>query len=336
MHALQLCVPVREITQVGEARRAAAKICASTGFDATCAGRVAIVVTELATNLVRHGGGGELLLQTLGEDPHFAFEALAIDKGPGMQLDRCLADGYSTGGTSGTGLGSVRRQSDEFDAWSRPSAGSVLLSRVLRQVPRGQPAPPADFEIGAVQRPYPGELVCGDGWSVRENAGQLTLQVVDGLGHGEPAAQAAHAAAACFAAEPPQLPGALLEQMHRGLSGTRGAALAIAAIHSSGSLYYAGVGNIAGSLIDDGVGRGLVSHSGIVGVQVRKVQQFEYPCQEGSMLVMHSDGLQARWRLDGFEGLRHCHPGVIAAMLYREFRRERDDLIVVVVRRRRA
>ena len=64
------------------------------------------------------------------------MEIAAIDRGPGMDLERCLADGFSTGGTPGTGLGAVRRLSDSFDAYSLP-AGSIAVARVAGQRRRG-------------------------------------------------------------------------------------------------------------------------------------------------------------------------------------------------------
>src|SRR3712207_8978530 len=57
-------------------------------------------------------------------------------------------------------------------------------------------------------------------------------------------------------------------------------------------------------------GRGLFSHNGIVGVQIRKLQQFDYECPEHGLLVMHSDGLQGRWSLESYPGLSQRHPAV--------------------------
>jgi anti-sigma regulatory factor (Ser/Thr protein kinase) len=56
---------IDETTKVGEARRDALRLAQAHGLDATVCGRVAIVVTELANNLLQHGGGGELLLQPI-------------------------------------------------------------------------------------------------------------------------------------------------------------------------------------------------------------------------------------------------------------------------------
>src|SRR5690348_7468410 len=114
-HTAQWRYHVDDESKVGEVRRAAQAM-AGFEFDAQAAGRVAIVATELATNLLRHAGGGELLLQTLGIEGTAVVEMLALDRGPGMaDVERCMMDGYSTIGTPGTGLGAVRRLADEFD-----------------------------------------------------------------------------------------------------------------------------------------------------------------------------------------------------------------------------
>jgi hypothetical protein len=50
------------------------------------------------------------------------------------------------------------------------------------------------------------------------------------------------------------------------------------------------------------------------------------------MFVMHSDGLSTHWSLDDYRGLRQRHPAIVAAVLYRDFSRRRDDVTVVVGR----
>lgn len=110
MQAMQ----VRDPTDVATARRRVVQLAAAIGYNETQAGRVAIVVTELAQNTLRHGGGGEILASA-GARRDTCIEMLALDRGPGMaDVSACLRDGYSTGGTSGNGLapsGGWRRKS---------------------------------------------------------------------------------------------------------------------------------------------------------------------------------------------------------------------------------
>src|SRR5262245_12533868 len=111
MSAPSLVLPVHDGSQVGTARRAAVAEAERLGAAETERGKVALVVTELATNVARHGGGGELLLRPLTEPA--ALEIVAIDRGPGIaNVEQALRDGYSTGGSNGVGLGAVQRVAD--------------------------------------------------------------------------------------------------------------------------------------------------------------------------------------------------------------------------------
>ena len=130
---------VEDSSQVGSARRAALDLAGHVGLPEERAGRAALIVTELATNLAKHARSGELLLraiQTNGGGAPEGIEILAIDRGPGMRdLPRAREDGYSTAGTLGHGLGSIERQSDFFQIYSQPS-GTVAVAQLswpLRQ-----------------------------------------------------------------------------------------------------------------------------------------------------------------------------------------------------------
>ena len=97
---------------------------------------------------------------------------------------------------------------------------------------------------------------------------------------------------------------------------------------------FAGIGNINACVIDGEVRRALISHNGIVGHNMRKVQEFSAPCPAGAIVVMHSDGIQTQWDLDKYPGLLGHSPALIAAVLMRDYIRRRDDAMVLVVRRR--
>jgi hypothetical protein len=262
------------------------------------------------------------------------LEVMAVDRGPGMpDVGRCLTDGFSSGGTAGQGLGAVRRLASEFDIFSTAPGGTVIVARVLKSDPERQRA--AKFQWGAVNLPDPRERACGDTWRLASHQDGLALLVADGLGHGEFAAQAAEAAADAFIAQPHSPPAEVLAAADRKMRGTRGAAVACANWNlASGGLAFAGVGNIAASLRagDFSKGRGLISHNGTVGVEMRKLQAFDYEAPPGTLLILHSDGLQSRWTFDPYPGLMQRHPALIAGVLYRDFYRGRDDVTVCVLR----
>lgn len=321
-------VPLDDASQVGAARRCIAELSRVLGFGEQAAGRAAIVVTELATNLLRHARDGRILARALQDGGQRALEILAVDSGPGMaDVERCLRDGISGGGTAGEGLGAVRRQADDFDIESQVGAGTVVLARV-REPSGAMPA----LRLGAICLPMAGELACGDTWAWRPEADGGALLVFDGLGHGALAADAAHAARRAFEELPAASPVDTLQALQPRLSGTRGGAAAIARIdRRQGTLHFAGIGNIGATLLCADRRRGLPSHNGILGGTAGRVQGFDYPWAPGDRLVMHSDGVQSRWGVDAVPGIGHRDPAMVAGLLYRGFARGRDDLTVVVV-----
>lgn len=311
---------IDDSSKVGEARRAAQAM-ASFEFTAEIAGKVSIAATELANNLLRHANGGELLIQVMGDDSA-VVELLAIDRGPGMSnIERCLSDGYSTIGTPGTGLGAVRRLATEFDIHSVPGEGTIVMARF---------GAGTGARHGAINIALDGEIECGDAWCLRQDSQGFALFVVDGLGHGTFAAEAARTAVGAFALGPFAEPQEIMVRANGLMSKTRGGAAACARVVGD-KVSYAGVGNISGTLICVGKSQGLVSHNGTLGAFPRRASQFEYLREPGALLIMHSDGVSARWDLKNRPDLLVRHPAIIAGAIYRDHGRGRDDATVVVV-----
>ena len=329
-------VSVLEMSGVGEARRFAIALAEAHGLSEQATGRVALIVTEAASNTVQHGGGGEILLRAWASgSPAGCIEVLALDRGPGMaNVTACMRDGFSTGGSRGVGLGAIGRLSTTFDVFSVPGKGTALLACVGDRSTRSAPGP--GLEWGAVCVAKREEVVSGDAWAVQERPGVSTVLVVDGLGHGPPAFDAAQKALQTFEHDEETGPERLLRRLDVDLRGTRGAAIGVAELDwSSRTLRFAGVGNIAGTLLSPGArSRSLVSHNGTAGQTIERVQEFGCPWPEGGLLVVHSDGLSSQWELDAYPGLSPRAPSLIAGVLYRDFVRRRDDVVVIVARER--
>ena len=220
---------------------------------------------------------------------------------------------------------------DHCEVFSAPGLGTIVLARFATGGSGGTRQ--GAVTVGGISVPYPGETVCGDAWIARAVDDRVVLMVVDGLGHGTAAATAAEEAVSLFA-ERVKLPAEqLMAETHDALRSTRGAAIGIATIHiASGRLGFVGVGNISGIVQNGGESRSLVSHAGIVGHRCHRIQEFAYPWTSGSMLVLFSDGLQSRWQLAKYPGLTERHPTIVAATLYRDHVRGRDDVTVVAAR----
>jgi anti-sigma regulatory factor (Ser/Thr protein kinase) len=332
-----ISVAVTDISQVAEARREAVDLAKRHGFDASAAGRVAIVVTELSTNLVKHGGGGQIVATAFDSgDGTTGLEIFCIDRGPGISnLDTSLLDGVSSAGTAGNGLGAIKRQSHAVEIFSQRGSGTVISARLLNRAS----VRPGDVEHlppwGVMNVPMPGETVSGDGWAVRRDKRDSTLMVVDGLGHGPNAARVATEALRLFDKNWRSGPADTLRSLHAGLRATRGGAIAIARIEpEERRIIYAGVGNIAGSIVSrDGRMQRMMSHNGTVGHHARQIQELTYQFEDpGSFVVLHSDGVSGSWSAANYPGLAIQHPAVWAAVLYRDFARGRDDATVLVAK----
>ena len=326
---------IADPSHIGEARRSAAEIARKAGGNEAQLGRIALVATEMATNVVKHaaGAGGSLVIDRFGDAAGSGVELVAIDKGPGMaDVRACLTDGYSTAGSAGTGLGAIARQADVFGVYSRPGLGTAVLARFIFAASAENAA---GTDIGFVSAIYPGETVCGDQWAYSAGSRGKTLLVVDGSGHGPQAARAAEIAAKIFTDHPSEECVPLVERMHRALASTRGAALAVARIDAGARVIrFVGVGNITGSLVNGLEARQMVSHNGTAGHIAPRIREFNYPFDDTPCVIMHSDGLSNRWRIADYPGLTVCHPSLIAAILFRDYRRERDDATVAVMRPR--
>lgn len=324
-----MLLEVADQSQVAAARRQAGDFAAAEGLNESRAARVALLITEMATNLIKHAGRGVIVLGRYADASGSGLELLSLDKGPGIvDIGRAFEDGYSTVGSAGSGLGAIRRQADDFAIFSRSGQGTAMVARV--QVMAAGAGTTAI--LGSVVEPLPGEPVCGDAWAFDIGDGKPTLLAVDGLGHGPAAGAAAQVAVLAFHERPKEDCSRLVEEIHIALAPTRGAAVAVARLDpAERAVRFVGIGNIAGAVISGGVVRRMVSHSGTAGHVAPRVREFSYPYDGVTTVVLHSDGLSNKWDLQSYPGLAVSHPSLIAGVLFRDFRCERDDASIVVM-----
>ena len=333
------CIHIGEMSGVVEARQTAMTICEIQGFDAALAGKVAIIVTELATNLVKHAGEGDILIRPYTEAEVSGIECLALDRGQGIKdIGRSLQNGYSTGGSPGNGLGAVRRLSSVFDLYSQPGKGTAILARIEHKTPAQASHPqhlqfPPHMEIGVVCLPVVPNEPCGDGWDVIRLRDRTVILIVDGLGHGLQASEVPAEAIRIFRKNPGGNPVEILNILHAALRSTRGGVVAVTAIDvGKGTVKFTGAGNISGQIISSSGTRSMVSLNGTAGVEIRKFQEFSYPWAPESLLILHTDGLTTHWDMEDYPGLARKHPSLIAGVLYRDHTRGRDDVTVLAVK----
>jgi anti-sigma regulatory factor (Ser/Thr protein kinase) len=328
-----MLIEITEQSQAGNARRKAVALAESLQMDETSCGQVALAATEIATNLVKHAGRGHILVQVLLRNGNSGLRLTGVDKGPGISdVTKALEDGHSTTSSMGAGLGAIRRLSRTFEIYTVPGVGTIVDAEFWSgKEARARAA--ANVEIACVSEPIRGEDQNGDGWGVRLSGEGALLMVVDGLGHGPLAAEAAREAERVLTETHRTSPEKIIQDTHLSLRTTRGAAQAVASVDSAkGVISYAGVGNISASVVAPGSSRSLASHNGIVGQQMERLQEFSCPWNKNSILVMHSDGLATRWDLERYPGIWRKSPSVIAAVLHRDFCRGRDDVTVLVAK----
>ena len=219
---------VVDSSQVSEARRIGMSMAAHpwSGFIfATGSRRIA---TEAATNLLKTRGQRRDSAAPLGVtfEPG-GMEMLVLEQRPGMQdFSECLRDGYSTAGSDGLGA-MLAAGGGWLNGYCLPGADSSpryfsAAGSALRISPLSSLGP-----VGGRRR---GESVCGDAWAVRETPAGLMVMVVDGLGHGAPAHEAALGTMDAFHHCAGRSPADVLDTVHRGIRHTRGACAAVVQI----------------------------------------------------------------------------------------------------------
>jgi len=342
---------IKDEAQVGAARRAVHRFGSRLGFGEEQLSELDIVVQEIGTNAARYATSGGCLhwAETLGPEP--GLELFYFDKGPGVyDLDRALRDGFSSGGSLGTGLGAMRRLLDEFDAYSTVKGTTRRLTTTRRStygtaiLGRKWVTPPPDERgkggarllsrrLGVWSRPRPGEEVNGDAYFITEHEGETLLAVIDGLGHGHGAAEAASAAVATLEHWRGEPLGDLILGVHDALRATRGAVMGAVVIDAAReSFTYAGVGNVEVRVLGATDPARPIPSNGTLGARLSTVRVWPHRWTEGTSLVIASDGISATWDAGAYPGLAARSPQLLAGVLLRDYGRNSDDATVLVYR----
>jgi anti-sigma regulatory factor (Ser/Thr protein kinase) len=324
---------VKDQSFVGATRRGIRTLAEHAGLTGEPLGRLDIITTELATNLAKHAdGGGEIIAIESSTQDNVGINLISLDRGPGISnIEEVLLDGFSTTGTMGGGLGAIKRQSDLFEINSIPDKGTAIHCIVSQSPDRSKN--PYPIEIGAISLPHPGETDCGDAIAAASRDDLTSILVVDGLGHGPGAAEAANKAVQVFNKTPFDDPAHTVEKIHIELAGTRGAAIALVHIHlSTNQVDFVGVGNIACRVYSNYSSKGCASVQGIVGGRIGSLKQYSYDWAPEAGLLMYSDGIKSAASLRASKSTSAI---LEAAEIYRDYCRITDDSTVVVVRDKR-
>ena len=332
--------PVRDALQSSTVELHALDMGRAHGLGPESLEQLGSAVSELAANIVKHAGSGQIILRQVGEMTTGCIEILALDKGSGIaDMGRAMRDDGATSGARrrDAGLAGVKRMSNLFDIYSHASRGTAVVAHIGAS--SGIDPACCDAEsmthgrLGVACVPLHGEEDSGDGWAIESVDGKIVALLVDGLGHGPEAAVAARAAMAVFRDNITVAPDVMLCTMHDALHATRGAAVSMmVADPVRRTARFCGVGNVDGRIVSPDNGRHLLPQNGIVGHTMPRVQTVEMPWPIDGRIVLHSDGLSSRWKATDYPGLLARHPALLAGVLFRDFARVRDDATVLVIR----
>jgi hypothetical protein len=172
----------------------------------------------------------------------------------------------------------------------------------------------------------------GDACVAQAFPGGVLMAVLDGVGHGPEAARAAQAAVAVLRAEPSSEPERLLSACHEALHGTRGAVASVALLRDTGTMCWAGVGNVQGAVVRAAGGlapEALTVLGGVLGHSLPRVRSSELRLRPGDHVVFTTDGV----RPDSVSALDPCaEPQTNAIRILAAGATRRDDALVLVAR----
>lgn len=305
------------------------------GFPDVAAEEIALVTTELATNLLKHATEGVLEVEAVEREGRRGLRIGSSDLGPGIHdVERVFADGHSTAGSLGYGLGTVNRLMDELEITSAPElerGTRISCIRWIREEARATRSLALSF--GVTARPRPGDELNGDTYLIKQWGESALIAVIDGLGHGQFALRASHTARDYVERHYDAPLERIFAGANRACRGTRGAVMAIARIDvATSTLTFGSVGNIEARLMSGPERRGLAVRRGVVGLNAPRPLVKQHPWGPDAMLVMHSDGLSTSWGREELPGLARLPAPDAARRLFAQHSKPNDDAVVVVVK----
>lgn len=342
-----ISLPIDNDSDIGTCRRKGVALATQMGFDKVKQGEIAILISELGTNVLKHGGGkGKIVISQIENDQlKKAIEVWCCDTGDGIpNLENALKDGFSNKKTLGIGLGTITRFSDEIEI--NPSSQSLFRQdyfsekngykhclRTVKWVPsKNNIHFNNSLLTGAVSRCHPGEHLNGDAYLIVNVDNNISVAaVIDGLGHGKEANLASEKAKEQIILKSDLPLDSLMKHVHNSIRGTRGAVVGIARINTLiNKLQFSGIGNIESFIITGEGKKTLLSFGGIMGHNMRTPRVFDFDFLPGNSLCMYSDGITTRWRQEDIDWANS--PQKNSEFIINNYSRLNDDATILIIR----
>ena len=326
-------VAIVQLAQVKQAVHLARNFAESLGFSSADCDEIALVVSELGSNLVRHASGGTMTLSGIEASGRAGIRIESEDSGPGIpDVERALTDGYSTAGSLGFGLGTVNRLMDDLEVYSQSPHGTRLVSQRWMR-PERKNLRLDEIRFGAATRPYRHLPENGDAFVIMQWDRFALAGVIDGLGHGPFAQRAAQTARQYLEQHFDQPLDSLFLGVQRACRATRGVVMALARFDLAHHKVTVGsVGNIEVRMFGSPESFSLIVRRGVIGLNAPNPVLLEHPWLPSCVLVMHSDGLRTHWHWSEFPELADAAPDTIAKRLLQSLGKLEDDATVIVAR----
>jgi len=122
-------LPVRERSDILLVRQVVRECATELGFSVLDRTKLLTAASELARNMLIHGGGGTMLLETFMKNDRRGLRLTFEDQGPGIaDIEQAMTNGFTTKGGMGLGLGGSKRLVDEFEVVSRVGEGTRVTA----------------------------------------------------------------------------------------------------------------------------------------------------------------------------------------------------------------
>ena len=295
-------------------------------------GEIDIVVAEMVSNLVKHAGGGQVLVKVLNEENKKGIEIISIDNGVGMtDVTRMVADGVSTKNSLGQGLGAMKRLSDLFQVYSLKNWGTIILCRIFESELTVYKKPPST-EIRSVILPKINEKACGDGFCSIVTDKEIRIFSGDGLGHGPEAELAVLTAIEAFKKCTERSSVEVIRYINSHVKKTRGLVGTVAIYRFEERKWnMCGIGNILTKVNSLDSANGYMSYNGIIGLNMpNTLKEREFDYEEGQHIIMCSDGIKSRWDTARYPAILRYDLSILAAAILKDYARHTDDMSVAV------